>query len=341
MHPFNHVRGEHHDRAHEALHRSGNKVPHRARGGATNHPDAREDAAMIRTAMAEHESHDHPGKPKTKLKFADGGGVDGERGVHHLGKRARGGHADGKGGKHVTNVIIAPQGGGAGGGMRPAMPPGQPMAAPRPAMPPAGPPPGAGGPPMGPPPGGQPMGMRPPGAMKRGGGVKRADGGSAEDCDTRPERKRGGHVTETEEAGKPWQSTMEANKGGKVKKRDMGGSAGLPADPTQLSAQQLQRIAQMRQQQRMAAQQRVPAQGLSSGAMHPATPSAAAARMSPAAMAQQKSGGEVRVKEHTRRARGGHVHMDAGAGGGEGRIEKMHEYGGSRGFKPKKVPLHA
>jgi hypothetical protein len=34
------------------------------------------------------------------------------------------------------------------------------------------------------------------------------------------------------------------------------------------------------------------------------------------------------------RKRGGKVEMDAGAGGGEGRIEKMHEYG-KGGFKPK------
>ena len=32
--------------------------------------------------------------------------------------------------------------------------------------------------------------------------------------------------------------------------------------------------------------------------------------------------------------------MEAGAGSGIGRIEKMHECG-EGGFKPKKVPLHA
>jgi hypothetical protein len=336
-HPFHEARKEHHDRAHGVLHRSGNKVPHRARGGATNHPDAKADAAMIEKGVHEHESALHHGKPKTHLKFASGGHVDGGHAKHHLGKRARGGHAGKGGGKHVTNVIVAPQ----GGGMHPPMPPGggQPMNAPPPprpappppprpaapaAMPPGGMPPGAGGPPVG-----QPMGMRPPGAMRRGGGIKRAEGGSAEDCDEKPERKRGGDVKKTEEVGKPWEQTMEANKGGKVRKRDMGGQTGMPTAQSQMTPQQQQMVqAAMRQRQ---AQQ---------GAMQPSMGAAQAARMAPG-MPQQKSGGTVHVKEHERRARGGHVEMDAGAGGGEGRIEKTHEYGSGRGFKPKKVPLHA
>ena len=66
-----------------------------------------------------------------------------------------------------------------------------------------------------------------------------------------------------------------------------------------------------------------------------------APRMQNPSMPMQKRGGEVHVKEHVRRANGGHVSMEAGAGGGEGRIEKMHEYGSGRGFKPKKVPIHA
>lgn len=45
---------------------------------------------------------------------------------------------------------------------------------------------------------------------------------------------------------------------------------------------------------------------------------------------QAKRGGRAE-----KRAKGGHVpHMEAGAGGAEGRIEKMHEYG-EGGFKPK------
>jgi hypothetical protein len=38
------------------------------------------------------------------------------------------------------------------------------------------------------------------------------------------------------------------------------------------------------------------------------------------------------------RKRGGHIpHMEGGAGSGVGRTEKPHEYGGSRGFKPRRI----
>ena len=87
--------------------RTGHKL---ARGGAA-HDDAAEDARMIAEGVHEHESAMHPGKKKTHLKFKQGGAIEGHGAKHHLGKRARGGPTGKKGG-HVTNVIVAPQGGG-------------------------------------------------------------------------------------------------------------------------------------------------------------------------------------------------------------------------------------
>ena len=160
MHPFNSARREDHKRAHGVLSRTGNKAPE----GIS---DRKSDEKMIASAVHQHEKHEHGGK-LTKIKFADGGSVFGGGARPSMAKRARGGHASGKGGKgHVTNVIVAPQGGGGGGpppgGMRPPMP----MMAPHPAGPPPGAPPG-GPPPGGPPPGGPPMGGPPPGGPPPG-----------------------------------------------------------------------------------------------------------------------------------------------------------------------------
>lgn len=117
---------------------------HHARGGRAHHGDEAEDRALFHKMMKEE-----------------------RKGRAHGGRNK-------KGGKHVTNVIVAPQGGHAGppGGMPPMPPPGM-------ARPPMGPPPG---PPLGPPPGGPPGlggapgGMPPPGMpRKRGGAVKSGD----------------------------------------------------------------------------------------------------------------------------------------------------------------------
>ena len=120
---------------------------HRKSGGrAASHGDEAEDRALFKKMMSEHEHH---------------------KGRHH---RAAGGRTGHKGkGKHVTNVIVAPQGGHdrpmpmpVPMGGPPALPP-RPPVAPPPGPP--GPPPGLGGPP------GLPGGMPPPGLRKRGGRV--------------------------------------------------------------------------------------------------------------------------------------------------------------------------
>src|SRR5882672_9711747 len=106
--------------------------------------DESSDKRMISSAVHEHESALHKGEPKTKLKLANGG-VAASR-MDRPGRR-RGGRT--KGGKHVTNVIVAPSGGGGSPGGLPMPPPRPPMALPPgpPALPPGA---GPGGPPGGP-----------------------------------------------------------------------------------------------------------------------------------------------------------------------------------------------
>ena len=155
--------------------------------------DAESDIKMITKAVHEHEAHDHPGKPKTKLKLRNGGLAEGGMAPNRLDQRPRGG--GGKHGKGKTNIEINvsphPGMGGAGGpGMGPpgmgtpgaGLPPGlglppapaRPPTPPPPMPPPAGPPPGAmAGRPM-PPPGGAAMppggAMMPPRPMAKSGG---------------------------------------------------------------------------------------------------------------------------------------------------------------------------
>jgi hypothetical protein len=175
-HPHAGERSHERAKAHKMISRTGY-----ARGGSV-HSDAKEDGRMIERGVGEHESHMHPGKAKTKLHLGDG--VEGEKGRHHLAKRARGGSTGKKHGSTKVNVIVAPQGGGGGG------PPGMasPIAARPPMPPPAAPPPGMappgmmpGGPPR-PPMAGPPGGMMPPGAgmmRKRGGGIPEQAGGGS------------------------------------------------------------------------------------------------------------------------------------------------------------------
>jgi hypothetical protein len=135
------------------------------------------------------------------------------------------------------------------------------------------------------------MGPRPPGMMRRGG-----------------------HVQNTSDVGRPHEELMQARRGGRTH-RDAGGMTGAggvqpPMQPAQAMGGQQLTPQQIQAAQQIAAQRRMMGAG---------TP-----------MGQQKRGGR------TERARGGHVpHMEAGSGGAEGRIEKVHEYGEGRGFVPK------
>lgn len=287
-HPHAHTMTERHDKAHAMISRTGNKM---ARGG---HADFAEDAKMIKTAIREHEDHEHGGK-HTAIKFKSGGPVEGHEARKNLARRARGG-STGKKGTHV-NVIVAPQ-----GGMHPPMPmpaAGPAMPPPRPAAPPPPAPAMAQRPPMAPPGAGggmMPPGARPPGMMKRGGGVQK-----------------------TSEVGVPSESLLQAKRGGKAEreerkhggrtmKRDVGGQTGMPGGQTMPMAGPGQPPMSPAQAQAMMAQKQAQANGQP--------------------LPTQKRGGR------TERKHGGGVEMEAGAGGAEGRIEKMHEYG-EGGFKPK------
>ena len=152
-----------------------------------------------------------------------------------------------------------------------------------------------------PPPAPSPQGMPPQGMGQRPPGMM----------------KRGGGIQKTEEVGKRWEATMQSKRGGRTMNRDLGGPTPAGAQPP--TPQQMQQYQAMRAQQQGNAPQMPMAQTI------PQTGT-------PGNMPMQKRGGR------TERRNGGGVHMEAGAGGAEGRIEKMHEYGSGRGFTPKEHP---
>lgn len=127
-----------------------------ARGGKASHSDEKEDRALFKKMMNQHEK----GEAKVEGR-ASGGRLD---------KLARGGKAKGKGkkGNHVNIAIVNPKGGAEAGAAPP--PGGMPMPPPRS---PLG---GSLGMPPGPPPG---MPPKPPGMMKRGGKVPMKGGGDS------------------------------------------------------------------------------------------------------------------------------------------------------------------
>lgn len=151
---------------------------------------------MIGEAVHEHEGALHPGKPKTKLKYASGGSVLGMAPAHHAHKPR--GHKGGKKGHHTTvNVVV-------GAGKQPV-----PVPVPMGGPPPIGPggPPGPGAMPMPPP------GMMPPGAHKGG---RYAKGGTVKEESGRdPIKSTSGMV----------EGKLKA--GGKAKKLWMGGGGGM------------------------------------------------------------------------------------------------------------------
>jgi len=125
------------------------------------------DRALVRTGIGQHEAAMHPGRPRTRLRFRnggyDGGIAQGHEGPSRYDQRPRRHHDDGRAPK-VNIMISSPHHGDAG-----AM--GQPPRPGAPPPPPPGPPPmGAGGPPMMPP-GALPPGMggMPPGMPPRPG----------------------------------------------------------------------------------------------------------------------------------------------------------------------------
>lgn len=193
-HPMSSAEPTRHERAKSMIARTGNTF----KSGGALCDDMAEDKSMISSAIRQHENAEHGGK-HTKLKFKAGGAVDGEGAKSHLAKRARGGSTSKK---HTTvNVVVAPQGGMHPPGSPGMMPAGGPPMAPppgaQPMMPPRPPmaPPGAGGMP--------PPGMKPPGMMKRGGGVQ-----------------------STSDEGVPAESLLQAASGGKVPHMSAGAMGG-------------------------------------------------------------------------------------------------------------------
>jgi hypothetical protein len=181
------TREEEQAQAKAMLHRGGY-----ASGGRLRQEEKRDDLKDKRTikkAVRQHESHDHPGKPKTDLKLKRGGVAAGRAPEPRMDRRARGGamtekqrgHGSPKGGKGVNVNIISPGAAqdekkqAAQAGMQAGVRMGAAAASrPKPAM--APPPPGAGGGGMPPGGGAPPAAMPPPDPgqppMKRGGRAK-------------------------------------------------------------------------------------------------------------------------------------------------------------------------
>jgi hypothetical protein len=127
------------------------------RTGYADTADEASDRALVRTGVGQHEEHMHAGRPRTRLRFRnggyDGGIAQGHEGPSRYDQRPRRHQDDGRAPK-VNIMISAPHHGGADMGQ----PMGARPAAAPPPTPPGPPPMGPGGPPMMPP-GPMPPGM--------------------------------------------------------------------------------------------------------------------------------------------------------------------------------------
>ena len=266
---------------------------HAASGG-----DIAQDEALIKKAIDEHDEQLHGGA-KTRLKFKRGGHVEGKEARPRL-DRARGGRTKkGKGGhKVVVNVVMPQKGDGPSDGGPPMMPPGGMPPHPPMMPPPGGPPPGGppGGPPMGP-----PVGAGVPMPHKRGGKVKRQ-----ERCDGgRAGRSSGGRAA-LAMGGCPGDGFSNMP----VQAPPMPGRGAPPMPGTTMGAPGMGMRPPMPVQNLPAMGQMPPRPGFG-------MPGAAGMVGQPVG---RKSGGRV-------------PNLEGGAGGAEGRLDKIKAYGGGSGNK--------